>query len=358
MLLNGKSQAEVDSELVQLIGADYSSSFSAWVFEELDRRSSVEREEFDVEEVVMDENDSNKQQTKPLQTRMFLQALRRAKADQDVEQKGAKRASRRSASPQRKPRSYDRSRSRSPTRERPSRRYRDREDNDRASVFSRLGKNGNGRQSDRSISIVGSAKQSVFDRLGSQPVIEAEKKDKKERVRCTFWPNCSKGEDCPFWHPRTLCRDFPNCPRKANECLYIHPEAPKSVETKAKCKFWPNCTNPQCPYTHPLGAPAPIVKRNPTPCREGDNCTRPGCYFTHPRDGPAGTATLCRFGPMCQKYPNCPFQHPIPPVQHRNKQLVLNKQHVSDRGFSVAEDEIVERIPVGESADINMAQAQ
>jgi hypothetical protein len=169
MLLNGKSQAEVDSELVQLIGADYSSSFSAWVFEELDRRSSVEREEFDVEEVVMDENDSNKQQTKPLQTRMFLQALRRAKADQDVEQKGAKRASRRSASPQRKPRSYDRSRSRSPTRERPSRRYRDREDNDRASVFSRLGKNGNGGQSDRSISIVGSGKYQGYKELLKSP---------------------------------------------------------------------------------------------------------------------------------------------------------------------------------------------
>lgn len=61
---------------------------------------------------------------------------------------------------------------------------------------------------------------------------------------------------------------------------------------------------------------------------------------------------------MCQKYPNCPFQHPIPPGQHRNKQLVLNKPHVSDRGFSVAEDEILERIPVGESADTNMAQAQ
>lgn len=59
----------------------------------------------------------------------------------------------------------------------------------------------------------------------------------------------------------------------------------------------------------------------------------------------------CRFGPSCQRYPDCPFEHPIPPTQHRNKQLVLNKPHVSERGFSVADDEVVERIPVGESAN-------
>lgn len=163
MLLNGKSQADVDSELVQLIGADYLSSFSAWVFEELDRRSTSEREEFDVEEVVMDEDDSNKQQNKPLQTRMFLQALRRAKADQDVKQNGPRRTSRRSASPpQRRPRSYDRSRSRSPIRENTSRRHNNRDDRDRASVFSRLGRNSNGKQSDRSISIVGAGKFREF----------------------------------------------------------------------------------------------------------------------------------------------------------------------------------------------------
>ncbi|KAI9288376.1 hypothetical protein BC943DRAFT_316385 [Umbelopsis sp. AD052] len=353
MLVNGKTQSDLDSELIQLIGNDYDPALSAWVFSELDRRSSAEKTDFDVEEVVMDEGDTNRQQSKPFQTRMFLQALRRAKSDQQDSFPETRRSSRRSASPQRRPnQAIDRSRSRSPNRERPVRRQDDRRgdrrngNGRRADVFSRLGNNG--RIGERSVMILDD-KPSVFDRLGSHREVE-EQKERKERVRCTFWPNCKKGDECPFWHPRTLCRDFPNCPKAANECLYVHPEIAKSEDAKPNCRYWPNCTNPRCPYPHPLGN-AKANKRNPTPCRDGDNCTRPGCHFTHPRDNLSASSTLCRFGPNCQRYPDCPFEHPIPPTQHRNKQLVLNKPHVSERGFSVADDEVVERIPVGETAN-------
>lgn len=158
MLLNGKSQADVDSELIQLIGNDYDPALSAWVFSELDRRSSQEKAEFDVDEVVMDEDDTNRQQSKPFQTRMFLQALRRAKSDQQEGRSESRRLSRRSASPQRRSyRGIDRSRSRSPVRQRPLRRSQDRQDDRRRDVFSRLGNSSrSGRVGGRSVVILDS----------------------------------------------------------------------------------------------------------------------------------------------------------------------------------------------------------
>jgi hypothetical protein len=157
MLVNGKTQSDLDSELIQLIGNDYDPALSGWVFSELDRRSAEEKTEFDVEEVVMDEDDTNRRQSKPFQTRMFLQALRRAKSDQPDGFHETRRSTRRSASPQRRPnRATDRSRSRSPNRERPARRFDDRRDDRRhgrrADVFSRLGNNG--RVGERSVMIL------------------------------------------------------------------------------------------------------------------------------------------------------------------------------------------------------------
>jgi hypothetical protein len=161
MLVNGKTQSDLDSELIQLIGGDYDPALSAWVFSELDRRSSEESTEFDVEEVVMDEDDTNRRQSKPFQTRMFLQALRRAKSDQQNGHPDARRPSHRSASPQRRMnRSLDRSRSRSPIRQRSTRRHDDRRgdrrddrhDTRKGDVFSRLGSNG--RTGERSVMIL------------------------------------------------------------------------------------------------------------------------------------------------------------------------------------------------------------
>lgn len=159
MLLNGKTQMDVDSELIQMIGNDYDPSLSVWVFSELDRRSSQEKAEFDVEEVVMDEEDTSRRQSKPFQTRMFLQALRRAKSDQTGGRTEPRRSSRRSPSPPpRSSRVIDRSRSRSPIRHRPARRNEERHEDRKRDVFSRLGNisSSNGRDGERSVTILGS----------------------------------------------------------------------------------------------------------------------------------------------------------------------------------------------------------
>lgn len=100
--------------------------------------------------------------------------------------------------------------------------------------------------------------------------------------------------------------DFPNCPKDASECLFIHPEvsssqqqqrAPSVMTPPAKkpfpCRFFPYCTNPVCPYIHPDPSSMPAVTQQqqqqqstptkvPIPCKNGENCKRPGCHFLHP----------------------------------------------------------------------------
>ncbi|KAK3829068.1 MAG: hypothetical protein J3Q66DRAFT_24205 [Benniella sp.] len=46
------------------------------------------------------------------------------------------------------------------------------------------------------------------------------------------------------------------------------------AKMKSRCRFWPNCTNKACKFTHPS-----------MPCRDPDNCTfGDRCIFIHPKD--------------------------------------------------------------------------
>lgn len=95
--------------------------------------------------------------------------------------------------------------------------------------------------------------------------------------------------------------DFPKCPKKAIECMFIHPEVSKPIvmpqvkKLPVPCKFFPYCTNPLCPYMHPAvpqymqAKPsfATTGQRVQIPCKNGDACTRPDCHFIHPKDPPA-----------------------------------------------------------------------
>mmetsp|Transcript_27616 Transcript_27616/g.54289 ORF Transcript_27616/g.54289 Transcript_27616/m.54289 type:complete len:529 (+) Transcript_27616:39-1625(+) len=53
-------------------------------------------------------------------------------------------------------------------------------------------------------------------------VVEPANPTTAKLVKCVFWPNCTKGSDCPFHHPSELCSFFPNC-RYGSTCLNIHP---------------------------------------------------------------------------------------------------------------------------------------
>ncbi|XP_078590203.1 zinc finger CCCH domain-containing protein 14-like isoform X2 [Branchiostoma floridae x Branchiostoma japonicum] len=162
----------------------------------------------------------------------------------------------------------------------------------------------------------------------------------KKLERCHFWPACKNGDECPFMHPNTPCRNFPKC-KYGEKCLFIHPN----------CKFDAKCSRKDCPFTHaskrqisPAKAspfysspaqpaftfPSPVTPAPPPPskqskpvCRFYPNCTRTDCSFLHPKN--------CRYGLSCTR-PDCVFTHPNLPPPSAFKWSAT--RHISERKFA------------------------
>ncbi|KAI8993350.1 hypothetical protein BDB01DRAFT_832177 [Pilobolus umbonatus] len=336
-----KTREEVNNELRTLVGNDYDSNLTLWIYarkEELEHPQPEiiqETEKMDITPKVIRPNRDN---------RIFTQAIGEVMNNDrhPVENKPTSHSL-----PQRNKSPRSRSRSRSPSRntQRPSYRA-------EKSIKSRLGpqpSSDNTRE-----------RPSVFDRLGKVSKATEIKSTKNER--CKYWPNCKNGDECTYYHPSTVCPDFPNCPKPANECMFIHPEthkpaaviSPSTSSLPVPCKYFPYCTNPTCPFYHPVIQPPyyaqskmgyhNISSRVVYPCRDGDKCTRPNCHFLHPNDPNPMTEIICKYDGACTR-PNCYYKHTKPTNQYQASSK-------NTRQFSVPEDEIVERIEVKESADI------
>ncbi|OLY85391.1 Zinc finger CCCH domain-containing protein 14 [Smittium mucronatum] len=153
-----------------------------------------------------------------------------------------------------------------------------------------------------------------------------------KRTKCSKWPLCESGSDCPYFHPTKACPDFPNCPLPAKECMYIHPavgtpglenltshnltlkntpSAKLNASSQILCKYGINCTNPTCGFAHPDGKLSSTTPLNPNPLDK--------------------SAILCKFYPNCMNT-RCPFLHPDPnqvsaqpfPPSSFNKTLINN----------------------------------
>jgi nuclear polyadenylated RNA-binding protein NAB2 len=125
------------------------------------------------------------------------------------------------------------------------------------------------------------------------------------------------------------------------------------------CKFFPNCTNPECPYkqysptphihyppnlaTMLTCSPAVSVSKSLSiPCKFGVNCTRPNCIFNHELQIP------CRYNPCLNE--NCLFKHSEGQQPNKNKVWTADANESSggtlmDRKF--AYDNADEEIMVG-----------
>lgn len=175
--------------------------------------------------------------------------------------------------------------------------------------------------------------------------------------RCSFWPNCTKGSECPYFHPSELCSLYPLCPNSAETCRFIHPAGSESSSSsfsdtnRAPCRFAEGCTNPRCTFAHPRGRRLPGGPggglgggSTSVPCRFGSQCTNPSCPFQHQIHGakdpsqdigellaPEASTPLipptssswsggggsgkklhipCREGEACQRKATCMFLHP------------------------------------------------
>lgn len=145
--------------------------------------------------------------------------------------------------------------------------------------------------------------------------------------KCSFWPNCDKGRACAFFHPSKPCSRFPACAKGA-DCTYIHPQIACKYQEACQnpacnfvhyapanpgpalglgpstmiCKFYPNCTNRNCAFVHPIDVP----------CKYQGACQRPGCHFKHPEGFvPSAKSKVfapCLFGKNCAR-PGCAYQH-------------------------------------------------
>ncbi|KAI0102953.1 hypothetical protein GGR51DRAFT_550215 [Nemania sp. FL0031] len=122
-----------------------------------------------------------------------------------------------------------------------------------------------------------------------------------EVTLCKFNLACTN-KDCKFAHqspaapPNTtvdvtdVCSFGVAC--KNWKCVGRHPSpaTKRAHQNEQECKFYPNCTNPHCPFKHP----------DMPPCRNGGDCNVEGCKFTH-------LQTMCKFRPCKNRY--CPFKH-------------------------------------------------
>ncbi|KAH8198628.1 hypothetical protein TruAng_007218 [Truncatella angustata] len=166
-----------------------------------------------------------------------------------------------------------------------------------------------------------------------------------ETTICKYNLACTN-KDCKFAHQspaappgitvdvNDVCTYGVAC--KNFKCVARHPSpaTKRAHQSEQECKFYPNCTNPRCPFRHPE---MPV-------CRNGGDCKTEGCKFTH-------LQTQCKFNPCTNRF--CPYKHEEGQRgTFEDKVWTANggsNGHVSDRQFTSNEAE-EKLIPGAENA--------
>lgn len=144
-----------------------------------------------------------------------------------------------------------------------------------------------------------------------------------------------------------VCQYGVTCKNTACTARHPSPALKQAHQAESECKFWPNCSKPNCPFRHPT---QPM-------CSYGASCKNEHCKFTH-------LSTMCRFNPCTNT--RCPYKHadgqsrsmqdytwtPESAKQKEEQQKQEDdKKHVSDRKFvleDAGEEELIK--PAGDEA--------
>jgi len=138
--------------------------------------------------------------------------------------------------------------------------------------------------------------------------------EQSKAVRCTYWPNCNRGNECKFWHPKELCPNLNNCPY-GDECLYIHPAIPQSQLNKKNKKKSESSIEVSETTKHTVQKKlskresiASITSNSSQSKKSIKNNTK---EFT--ANGAANNtyAIECKFGANCTRV-DCKYSHPSP----------------------------------------------
>lgn len=190
----------------------------------------------------------------------------------------------------------------------------------RGGNFRRGGHHGNGQQQNEGNGAGGE---------GGDDVDMARQAADPETVVCKYNLSCTNRE-CKFAHQspaappgmtidvNDVCSYGAAC--KNFKCVGRHPSpaTKRAHQNEQFCRFYPNCTNPKCPFKHPE---MPL-------CRNGADCKTEGCKFTH-------LQTKCKFTPCTNRY--CPYKHEEGQRGAFHDKVWTadgNKEHVSERQFA------------------------
>lgn len=155
---------------------------------------------------------------------------------------------------------------------------------------------------------------------------------------CRFDTACTNSS-CRFAHrgPRTSPETVPvvdmtaTCSYGAkctnNTCTTRHPSpaAARAGGIPMPCKFYPNCQNANCPFTHPATRP----------CKNGGDCTTPGCKFGH-------STIVCRYNPCLNQA--CPYKHEAGQRRGKFEDKVWTPGEKTERFAGFKTDEGVEEL--------------
>ena len=149
------------------------------------------------------------------------------------------------------------------------------------------------------------------------------------KARCRHWPRCDLGARCKFHHPSQICpyhsissnssnkrRDYPNCPNARGTCLNIH--VGEDVQESELSILIPQQLGAgKPPNGHIKSAPkvnghAPRRENQPLKPKPNKSQEQP---------------PLCKFGAGCTKS-DCPFAHPNPTAGQMG--LVLRQEWCPD----------------------------